>query len=230
MHLAWGMLLLPAAVAQLTATNFVKYYNYDGGLVSGTVTVTSDGTSQTLAYSLSDTEIGCAGGAGPADNSCGVHIHSGMTCTADAGGHWYDDETITEDPWASVSYIGVTSASDTTDPVDTGYDDAVGRALIIHGYDGGRIGCAILGAAPPSPPVGASIMQDPHMDLAHNGHADFRGKHKSLYNYLSTPGLSVNVLIEEALYTLHDGSLLVNGTYMTAVYVAALVEGDSLCK
>ena len=123
MHLAWGMLLLPAAVAQLTATNFVKYYNYDGGLVSGTVTVTSDGTSQTLAYSLSDTEIGCAGGAGPADNSCGVHIHSGMTCTADAGGHWYDDETITEDPWASITYAESFPASGTTDPVDTGYTE-----------------------------------------------------------------------------------------------------------
>ena len=50
MHLAWGMLLLPAALAQtLTATDFVKY-NYNGGLVAGTVTVTTDGTSQTLDY------------------------------------------------------------------------------------------------------------------------------------------------------------------------------------
>ena len=148
MHLAWGMLLLPGALAQmLTATDFVPYYNYEGGLaVTGTVTVTSDGTSQTLAYSLSDTEIGCAGGAGPADNSCGVHIHSGMTCTADAGGHWYDDETITQDPWASITYAESFPASGTTDPVDTGLTaaDLVGRALIIHGYDGGRIACALL--------------------------------------------------------------------------------------
>ena len=82
-------------------------------------------------------------------------------------------------------------------------------------------------AAPPSPAIGASIMQDPHMRLAHDGEADFRGKQNTLYNYLSAPGLSVNVLTEEALYTLHDGKLLVNGTYMTEVHVATLVEGKT---
>ena len=149
MQLAWGMLLLPAAaLAQtLTATDFVKYYDYNGDLaVAGTVTVTTDGTSQTLAYSLTaDIDPLCGAGADSGTaNSCGIHVHQGTTCTDDAGSHWYDDESISEDPWASVSYIGVTSASDTTDPVDTGYDDAVGRALIIHGYDGGRIACALL--------------------------------------------------------------------------------------
>ena len=140
------MLLLPAALAQmLTATNFVKYYDYEGSLeTAGTVTVTTDGTSQTLTYSLpTGTDVGCAAGAGSADNSCGVHIHSGMTCTDDAGGHWYDDETITEDPWASITnFVG----SGTTNSVDTGLaaSDLVGRALIIHDYSGGRIACALL--------------------------------------------------------------------------------------
>ena len=147
MHLAWGMLLLPAAaLAQtLTATDFVKYYDYEGSLeTAGTVTVTTDGTSQTLTYSLpTGTDVGCAAGAGSADNSCGVHIHSGMTCTDDAGGHWYDDETITEDPWASITYF---VGSGTAGPVDTGLaaSDLVGRALIIHDYSGGRIACALL--------------------------------------------------------------------------------------
>ena len=54
------VLLLPAALAQtLTATDFVKYYNYNGDLaVAGTVTVTTDGTSQTLAYSLTGADVG----------------------------------------------------------------------------------------------------------------------------------------------------------------------------
>ena len=68
------------------------------------------------------------------------------------------------------------------------------------------------------------------MDLSKGGRADFRGEDGALYNYLSTPGLSVNVRIEEALYTLHDGKLLVNGTFMTEVHVSALVAGDRLCK
>ena len=158
MHLAgrcWGLFLLPAAVAQLTATDFVPYYNYDGDLaVAGTVTVTTDGTSQTLAYSLTGTETDCAGGAdSEAANSCGVHIHSGVSCDGDASGHYYDDELVASDPWASITYAGNYPASGTTDPVDTGYTEAdlVGRALIIHGYDGGRIACALLTAPTPAP-------------------------------------------------------------------------------
>ena len=50
----------------------------------------------------------------------------------------------------------------------------------------------------------ARVRQDPHLDLSKGGRADFRGEDGALYNYLSTPGLSVNVRIEEALYTLHD--------------------------
>ena len=88
----WGLFLLPAvALAQtLTATDFVPYYNYEGDLaVAGTVTVTTDGTSQTLAYSLTGTEFDCAGGANSSlANSCGVHIHSGTSCEGDAGGHF----------------------------------------------------------------------------------------------------------------------------------------------
>ena len=45
----------------------------------------------------------------------------------------------------------------------------------------------------------ARSRQDPHLDLAHGGSADFRGKDQGWYNYLSTPGLSVNARFEEAL-------------------------------
>jgi len=158
MHLAgrcWGLFLLPAALA-LTATDFVPYYNYNGDLaVAGTVTVTTDGTSQTLAYSMGTTaDFDCAGGAdSEAANSCGVHIHSGVSCDGDASGHYYDDELVASDPWASITYAGNYPASGTTDPVDTGLTaaDLVGRALIIHGYDGGRIACALLTAPAPAP-------------------------------------------------------------------------------
>ena len=156
MHLAWGMLLLPAALAQLTATDFVPYYNYEGALaVAGTVTVTTDGTSQTLDYALTGTEFDCAGGAdSEAANSCGVHIHLGTACDGDAGGHYYDDELVASDPWGSITYVTAAfPPSDTTDSVDTGYTEAdlVGRTLIIHDYNGGRIACALLTAPTPAP-------------------------------------------------------------------------------
>jgi plastocyanin len=159
----WGLFLLPAAAAQLTATDFVPYYDYDGDLaVAGTVTVTTDGTSQTLDYSLTGTDVGCAAGAdSDTANSCGVHVHQGTTCTDDAGSHWYDDEEITEDPWATVGYSGAGTVSDTVD-VDTGLTaaDLVGRALIIHGYDGGRIACALLTAPASSAPTPEPVVVD----------------------------------------------------------------------
>jgi hypothetical protein len=57
------------------------------------------------------------------------------------------------------------------------------------------------------------------------GRADFRGRHGALYNFLSTPGLSVSARFEAALFWLHRGRLLVNGTFVTEVHVTALVGG-----
>ncbi|KAL1510336.1 hypothetical protein AB1Y20_006652 [Prymnesium parvum] len=142
-------LLGTGARATLSASGFMPYYTYSGNLsVGGTVgPMTTSGTSQTFAYSLTGVDPACSSGAGPAANSCGVHIHSGMTCTSDAGGHYYTG-SVTSDPWTSVSYTstgaGTASASVT---VDTGAESGqiVGRAFVVHGYDGGRIACAILG-------------------------------------------------------------------------------------
>ena len=55
---------------------------------------------------------------------------------------------MTSDPWTSVAYTssaGGTAAATLT--VNTGAPSLslVGKAFIVHGYDGGRIGCAILG-------------------------------------------------------------------------------------
>ena len=61
------------------------------------------------------------------------------------------------------------------------------------------------------PCLAAKVFKDPHLSFAYGGTADFRGRHNALYNFLSTPRLSVNVRTEEALFQLHDGALMVNG-------------------
>lgn len=38
----------------------------------------------------------------------------------------------------------------------------------------------------PAPAGGACACQDPHLNLAHGGRADFRGRHGELYNFLSS--------------------------------------------
>ena len=140
----------------------MPYYDYGGELdVGGTVRpmLTDLGgttsTTQTFSYSLTGVDPECSSGAGDAANSCGVHIHSGTTCTDNAGGHYYTG-AITDDPWTSIAYTSSLTTFETrtyavafgTISVDTGGAaiDIAGRAFIVHAHDGSRIGCAILGA------------------------------------------------------------------------------------
>ena len=154
------LVLLPAsALAQtLTATNFVKYFDYDGyATVSGTVTVTASGTTQTLDMSLTGVDNYCSvHNAAEHNNTCGLHVHSGTTCTDDAGGHYYNQEIFADDPWASIRYGGKGTVSGTADDpvsVDTGLQlsELAGHAFIVHGWYGERIACALLVAPTPAP-------------------------------------------------------------------------------
>ena len=133
----------------LTATGFVKYYSYTGNIALGGVVgpMTTSGTTQTFYYSLTGVDPACSSGAGTAANSCGIHIHSGATCTDNAGGHFYTG-AVTADPWASIAYTmtGDEGASGSV-TVDTGATAwfLVGLAFIVHAYDGSRVACGILG-------------------------------------------------------------------------------------
>jgi len=152
-------LLSDGVGATLSSGAFVPYFSYSGSLaLSGSVgPMTTSGTTQTFAYSLVGADPACSLGAGPAGNSCGIHIHAGMTCTGDALGHYFTG-SVTSDPWSSIAYSSsnISGATSGSFVVDTGAtaDQIAGRALIIHAFDGSRIGCAILGASapPPSPP------------------------------------------------------------------------------
>ena len=82
-----------------------RYFNYAGALsVSGTVgPISTTGTTLTASYLLSGVDPLCAEGAGPKANSCGVHIHAGSTCDADALGHYFTG-AVTADPWKTITY------------------------------------------------------------------------------------------------------------------------------
>jgi len=140
----------------LSAADFVPYPGYAGDLaVSGSVSMSTVGVVQTITYSFDGLDPACSAGAGTAGNSCGVHIHSGFTCSDASlvGGHYYTG-TVTSDPWTTVAYTSADGTLVTTLSVDTGgaASDVLGRAFVVHGYDGGRIACALLTDGPPSPP------------------------------------------------------------------------------
>lgn len=74
-----------------------------------------------------------------------------------------------------------------------------------------------------SPPPGAGAVQDPHILLAHGGRTDFRGDHKTLWNFLSAQGVSVNMRTEFADFML--GKTLIHGSFFVEMHV--VVERDN---
>ena len=69
--------------ATLSASSFAPYPGYGGALtVSGAVTqMVTVGSTPTFDLSFTGLDPACVAGAGSADNSCGVHIHSGKSCS-----------------------------------------------------------------------------------------------------------------------------------------------------
>ena len=107
-----------------TLSTIDRYFNYEGNLsVSGSVgPISTDGTRQTAFYSLTGVDPLCLedrfGDPGPKANSCGVHIHKGESCDADAEGHYFTG-AVTEDPWTKTVYSGNVHSSMLSECIDT---------------------------------------------------------------------------------------------------------------
>ena len=141
----------PPMCQGLRASNFVPYFNYPGNLkVEGVLTIYPHPDKSGLLGlgQLSGIDPMCSSGpnTGVNANSCGVHIHKGTSCTEDAEGHYYDT-SIGSDPWGAGYY---TANSDGTAETrfalmaGTSSSEITGKAVIVHDYNGGRIGCALL--------------------------------------------------------------------------------------
>merc|ERR1712025_728558 len=98
-------------------------------------------------WALSGLEKDCAT-AQDAPNACGIHIHTGTTCSdaSAVGGHFYDD-SLASDPWATVVYTTESASGGTAHGkgvVDIGGGDIRGRAFVVHDATGGRVGCGLI--------------------------------------------------------------------------------------
>jgi|ERR1712150_318369 len=143
---------------------FQKYPGYDGpydvntqGLPStGDATIWSNGIV-TLQYYINGVPVSCSKPSDKA-NSCGIHIHEGKRCddASKVGGHYFDDKAMSSDPWANVVYTATEIPGSPTPEIGQAQGftsvtigsqtqaDIVGRAMVIHGPDGERIGCGII--------------------------------------------------------------------------------------
>jgi len=104
-----------------------------------------------------------------APNGCGAHIHSGTGCEdKDAqGGHYYDKETIVEDPWKLESYYTTDSEGEAAlfgcAITGDGAKEYESKPFIVHKPDGGRLLCGLLedepeATEPPSASATKSIV------------------------------------------------------------------------
>ena len=143
----------------LQSDDFAPYVGYGGPLaVTGRVgPLTSDLWTQTFAYALDGVDPRCAGGPAPGvDDSCGLHVHLGVSCAKKSGRSYYEGSTtVSEDPWRGVRYVaeptslGWVAAGTVT--VTTGFPhaDLEDRPVLVFDYDGDRAACAMLRSMAP---------------------------------------------------------------------------------
>lgn len=135
---------------KLELFNFEKYPGYDGDLnVKGYAQLYFLGTSVRILHNLSSVDRECKTPS-DASNSCGIHIHE-AACEADggAGGHYFNKDKYTSDPWAPVVYqeyfAGLSKGSET---IEYGYDYdhtlSINRSLVVHDKTGARVSCVTM--------------------------------------------------------------------------------------
>merc|ERR1719159_2255535 len=82
-----------------------------------------------------------------AANGCGVHVHSGNSCSDSAtqGGHFYAESS---DPWSPIGYVATNAQGATTFSflVSTSATSIRGKPFIVHDNAGARIACGLLSA------------------------------------------------------------------------------------
>merc|ERR1712031_120834 len=101
-----GCSLLPSKLT-VRDTNLEPYPGYSGDLsVTGTVGAYLYNNDAYVWYNIAGVEADCAAVPEGVANACGIHIHEGKTCDdADSvGGHYYDGDAISSDPWSPVGY------------------------------------------------------------------------------------------------------------------------------
>lgn len=140
------------ALLGLAAGVFSVYPGYTGNTsvsgwqVSGNIGIAQTADSQiVMKYDLKGADPNCTNNSYATANVCGIHIHTGTACNADAGAHFY---TVAADPWSYVSYKGDNLGNVTKDNVvvkaGTTLAQNVGKTLILHDSNGTRMACAVL--------------------------------------------------------------------------------------
>jgi hypothetical protein len=147
-----------AAVGYSDSPAFVPYTGYVGSYaVDGTMIIATNSEApyiQSVLYQLSGlpTKEACdTPEAKLITNACEFHIHTGMNCYDDAGGHYYAAD-LPADPYIGKTRYYNDGGSNSAGlasgeaAITTGLkaDDINGRTMIVHDEAGQRIACSIV--------------------------------------------------------------------------------------
>jgi len=133
--------------------SFGKYPGYTGDLsVVGTATVEASDASGlvVLSWALKGLEGDkCAPPPEGIANACGIHIHVGMTCddAASVGDHYYDMDSMEDDPWAPFVYTPTKKGESKFSKallIGKNFPEVLGRSVVVHDSTGGRVACGLI--------------------------------------------------------------------------------------
>ena len=103
-----------------------------------------DSSSLRVSYSLSGLEVSTTGG---------LHIHEGTTSSSAnlVGGHYYDSNYLTSDPWTTEWYSDADGYASGNFTIDSYYalDEKYGHAIVVHlssDEDSSRAVCGLIGS------------------------------------------------------------------------------------
>ncbi|KAK3247043.1 hypothetical protein CYMTET_43449 [Cymbomonas tetramitiformis] len=146
--------------------NTVMYTPDGEGKAAGSFTIESgypysNNTGHAFVVHGSEGRIGC----GVLEAlSYGMHIHTGLTCSAaeEVGGHYY---STSNDPWNTECLYtpdGEGNAEGICGPITTGYgiEMNVGHAFVVHAEEGVRVACGVLNLPATSSPTAPAPDED----------------------------------------------------------------------
>jgi hypothetical protein len=147
------------------------YPGFTGDPVEGGVELSFHNNAVNISYQLKNIDRQCSNPDKATPNSCGIHIHEGKSCddATKVGGHYYNKDLLTTDPWAAIIYgdeavkqfeknsglfggvnnLFFRTAVGRSKPIEIGFtfDETVGRTVVLHNYKGNRVTCNVIPSA-----------------------------------------------------------------------------------
>jgi len=147
------------------------YPGFTGDPVEGGVELSFHNNAVNISYQLKNIDRQCSNPDKATPNSCGIHIHEGKSCddATKVGGHYYNKDLLTTDPWAAIMYgneavkqfekdgglfggvnnLFFRTAVGRSKPIEIGFtfDETVGRTVVLHNYKGNRVTCNVIPSA-----------------------------------------------------------------------------------